>query len=62
MKTILFSLICFIFLNACSESGPAEQTGERIDEIADNVKEGEAPLKKKGVMEKTGEAVDDALN
>ena len=43
------------------DSGPFERTGERMDEIGDNIKEGRAPLHKKGAMEKTGEAIDDMV-
>ncbi len=46
---------------ACRKQGPMEKAGERVDEIADNVKDGESPLKKKGAMEKAGEAIDDTL-
>ena len=62
MKKILFITLCLISLNACSKEGPVEKAGKAIDEVTDNVKEGENPLKKKGAAEKAGEAVDDAID
>ena len=38
-----------------------ERAGSRVDEIADNVRDGDPPLKKKGAMERAGESIDDAL-
>ncbi len=34
-----------IALFGCQEKGPIEKTGERIDDVIDNVKHGEPPLK-----------------
>lgn len=42
--------------------GGAEQAGERVDEVVDNIQEGEPPFKEKGTAEKVGESIDDALN
>ena len=54
--------ICsLIFLSACESKGSGEKAGERVDEIIDNVKKGDAPLKEKGPMEKMGESIDDSL-
>jgi hypothetical protein len=39
-----------------------ERAGQRIDEIGDNVSEGEQPLKKRGPLEKAGEAIDDTFD
>jgi hypothetical protein len=69
MRTVLWwkmaaSVLIVLGLSAgsCHErKGPAEKAGERIDEIADNVREGDPALKKKGAMERTGEAIDDAI-
>ncbi len=55
-------LILSLSLNACSQPGPAEKAGERLDEIGDNIKEGQDPLKKKGTAEKVGESIDETLN
>lgn len=56
-------LICFLPLSACSEhKGGGERAGERVDEIIDNVKDGEAPLKKKGAFEKVGESIDETVH
>ena len=51
---ILFGLV------SCREKGSGEKTGERIDEIIDNVKEGGPILKKKGTLEKLGESIDNS--
>lgn len=64
-KRVGISLAAFLLsisLGACSKPGPAERAGERADEIVDNVKEGEAPFKKKKTGEKVGEAIDEALD
>ena len=50
-----------IVVTGCDEKGPAEKAGERADEIIDNVKHGDAPLKEKGAMEKAGESINDTL-
>lgn len=63
IKVLLIGLILVssISLSACKKEGPIEKTGSRVDEIADNVKDGDPLLKKKGPIEKAGEAVDDAV-
>lgn len=58
---LLAGAIGLIALSSCTEKGPAQQGGERIDEIVDNVKKGDPPLKKKGQMEKLGDSIDDAM-
>lgn len=45
----------------CQEKGTAEKAGERVDEMIDNVKEGENILKEKGPMEKLGESIDETV-
>ena len=67
MKTnyLTNSLALFLLTSAliltlgCEKKGPAERTGSRMDEVIDNVKEGENPMKHKGTMEKMGESIDD---
>lgn len=55
-------LVCLLPLTACAEKGRGERAGERVDEIIDNVKDGDAPLKKKGAFEKVGESIDDSVS
>ena len=55
------SVIALMTLIGCTERGPVEKAGERMDEVIDNVKHGDAPLKEKGAMEKVGESIDDSL-
>jgi len=38
----------------CQQKGDMEKTGERLDEVIDNVRHGDAPMKEKGAMEKMG--------
>lgn len=58
---ILVTIFGFAFLG-CERQGPVERAGERVDEVVDNVKEGQNPLREKGPMEEAGEAVDEAVN
>jgi hypothetical protein len=53
---------CAINLVGCEKAGPVERAGERADEIVDNVREGDPPLKNKGPMEKVGESIDEAVS
>lgn len=64
MKSCLvcFMVLAFIGVTGCQEKGAVEKAGERMDEVIDNVKHGDAPLKEKGAMEKMGESIDDTLN
>lgn len=65
MKFAVCSLLLLItcFGTACTRhQGPVERAGERVDEVIDNVSEGEAPLKKKGPLERAGESIDDTLD
>lgn len=55
---VAVSLMAFV---GCQEKSNVEKTGERMDEVIDNVSEGENPLKKKGTMEKMGESVDESM-
>ena len=43
-------------------NGPMEKSGQRADEIIDNIKEGDPALKKKGIGEKAGEEVDETID
>jgi hypothetical protein len=61
MIRILFVMLAVMMVSGCERKGPMERTGERLDEIGENIKEGESPLKKKGPMEKAGEAIDDSV-
>lgn len=64
LKSLGFSVLVastVFMLGGCRKEGTAEKVGERADEIADNIKDGDAPLHKKGPIEKTGEAIDDAV-
>lgn len=60
---IVVSFVCVIGFVACTKrQGSTERAGERVDEIVDNIKEGEPPLKRKGTLEKVGEDIDEALS
>lgn len=63
MKLIKFITILLVLISfpACKRY-TFEKAGDRADEIIDNVKDGDPILKKKGPLEKTGEAVDDVLS
>lgn len=45
-KPLILSLLLGLGLSAC-EKGPAEQTGEEIDEAVDTIKRGEESTKNK---------------
>jgi hypothetical protein len=64
MKRYLIAIAAatLIGLIGCQEKGPVEKAGERLDEVIDNVKHGDAPLKEKGAMEKLGESIDDSVS
>ena len=63
-KTLIVTLLIATTLASvgCKKDGPLEKAGSRVDEVADNVKDGDPILKKKGPLEKTGEAIDDAVS
>ena len=51
-KYLVYTLaVTLLGLFGCQEKGSVEKAGERVDEIIDNVKEGESPLKEKGTMD-----------
>ena len=58
MKRIFIALLVLVLIPGCKSKGNAETAGERVDEIVDNIKEGESPLKHKGPVEKLGESID----
>jgi hypothetical protein len=61
MKTTLLLSLCLIPFFAtvsCREKGPAEKSGEKIDEVIEDVKDKVDPA---GPVEKAGEKVDKAL-
>jgi predicted small lipoprotein YifL len=62
MKKLLLLTVCsmsIIALAACKKKGPAEKTGEKMDEAIENVKDAVDP---KGPAEKAGEKVDEVLD
>ena len=58
---VLIVVAIAIALIGCEPKGSAEKAGERVDEIIDNIKDGDPPLKEKGPMEKMGESIDESL-
>ena len=54
MRQSIFALFifCLIFAVGCKQKSTLEKAGERVDEVIDNVSEGDPPLKKKGPAEK----------
>lgn len=53
------SILPFLgFMTSCEKEGPAETTGEKIDEAVEEIKDTVDP---KGPMEEAGEKVDEAL-
>lgn len=58
---LILTLVFILVLSGCEREGPAERAGERGDEIIENIKDGDAPLKERGPLEKTGDAIDDAV-
>lgn len=63
MKKFQVCLLTFILMGliGCQQQGAGEKAGERLDEVIDNVQDGDSPFKHKGPMEKLGESVDDAV-
>ena len=47
------------FVTSCEKEGPAETTGEKVDEAVENIQDAVDP---KGPMEEAGEKVDEALD
>ncbi len=63
MKRYLVCVVTAILIGpmGCQQKGPVERAGERLDEVIDNVKDGDSPLKEKGRMEKIGESIDKSI-
>ena len=55
----VMTLLLIFALTSCQDKNSAENAGERVDEIIDNIKDGDPPLKNKGAMEKAGEFIDE---
>ena len=55
-------IICLMSIGCDQANGPMEKSGQRADEIIDNIKEGDPALKKKGIGEKAGEEVDETID
>ncbi len=62
MIRILCVMFAIMVLTGCERKGEMERTGERLDEIGENIKDGENPLRKKGAMEKAGETIDKSID
>ncbi len=63
MFRLLITILLVAALGGCQrKAGPFERAGTRADEIRDNVAEGRPALHEKSTLEKTGEAIDDALD
>jgi len=61
-KYVMFAAaIALLGLYGCTEKGPSQKAGERVDEIVDNVQKGDAPLKEKGAVEKMGTSIDGVI-
>ena len=61
IKKLLFSCVLFglsALLLACSEQGPAERAGEKVDETVESIQESLDPA---GPAERTGRAIDDTV-
>lgn len=60
---IVTALFLVLALGGCERHrpGPFERAGSRADEIKENVEEGKPMFHREGSMEKTGEALDEAL-
>ena len=57
--SILTAILAFsLFLVGCQEKGPAEKTGEKIDETVENVEE---KINPQGTAEEAGENIDEAV-
>ena len=59
MRSLLVVAALALCLGACRRPGPAERTGERLDNAAENISEGRSPFREKGPLEKAGEEIDD---
>lgn len=63
IQSCLLLAALMIGLTGCSEPGPAEQAGEKIDETVEQAREAvEDTVEEPGPAEKAGEAVDEAVD
>ena len=60
-NAMLLAVMASLILPGCMEKGLGQKAGERADEIVDNIKKGDSPLKEKGPMEKVGDSIDNAV-
>ena len=60
-KLLILTFSSFFIFGCNKNNGPFEKTGERMDEIQDNVEKGKPILHKSGPLEKAGEAIDESL-
>lgn len=56
--TLLMSALVLVFVASCSEKGPAEKAGERIDSAVEDVKDAVDPA---GPAEKAGRQIDETV-
>jgi len=61
LNLVVFIAVSMCFV-ACTKQGPNEKTGERFDDIIDNVKDGDPVFEEKGTAEKIGESLDNSNN
>lgn len=57
---ILSALACFA-LAGCSEKGPAEQAGEKVDQAVEQAKDAVEDAGQQGPVEEAGEKIDQAV-
>lgn len=58
---LLVGVAYFATRGSSEKKGGLEKAGSRVDEIIDNVKDGDPVLHKKGSLEKAGESLDESL-
>jgi len=58
---IILSALAFFALAGCSEKGPAEQAGEKVDQAVEQVKDAVEDAGQQGPAEEAGEQVDKAV-
>lgn len=65
LKILPGLLVAMMFFSSalvgCEREGPMERAGSEVDEMADEVREGDNPLQKDGPMEEAGESIDEAV-
>lgn len=55
------TLVSLLAVSACEEQGPAEKTGEKVDNAVENLKD-KYDEQTKGPMERTGQAIDESVD